>query len=71
MSTRPADTPVESAVQKPRKESVFGLIPAQLRVRRLRAQYKANAYSGHPEEMLESIEGVEDKIRRIKSRFKG
>lgn len=69
MSTLPPDAPVESAVQKPRKESIFGLIPAQLRLRRLRAQYKANAYSGHPEEMLESIEGMEDKIKRIKSRF--
>jgi hypothetical protein len=40
------------------------LVPARLRLASLKAQYKAGSYSGHPEEMLEAIEGVEMKIRR-------
>lgn len=39
------------------------LVPSRLRLAALRARYKAGSYSGHPEEMLEAIEGVEWKIR--------
>ena len=39
------------------------LIPARLHLAGLKATYKAGSYSGHPEEMLEAIEGVEWKIR--------
>jgi hypothetical protein len=60
---------LESPAAAPKRESILGLIPARLRLRRLKAQYRANTYSGHPEEMLDAIDGVEAKIRRIKSRF--
>lgn len=39
------------------------LWPARVRLASLRAAYKTGSYSGHPEEMLEAIEGVEYKIR--------
>lgn len=39
------------------------LIPARLRLASLKAAYKAGNYSGHPEGMLEAIEGVEYRIR--------
>lgn len=40
------------------------LWPARLRLMGLKSAYKTNTYSGHPEEMLESIEGVERQIRQ-------
>lgn len=39
------------------------LIPARLHLASLKAAYKAGSYSGHPEEMLEAIEGVGYRIR--------
>lgn len=39
------------------------LWPARARLASLKTAYKAGSYSGHPEEMLEAIEGVESKIR--------
>lgn len=39
------------------------LWPARIRLASLKATYKEGAYSGHPEEMLEAIEGVEYRIR--------
>jgi hypothetical protein len=42
------------------------LWPARLRLSALKASYKAGTYSGHPEEMLDDIDGVEDRIRRYK-----
>lgn len=40
------------------------LWPARARLAGLKATYKSGTYSGHPEEMLEAIEGVEVLIRR-------
>lgn len=42
------------------------LWPTRLRLVQLKAAYKANAYSGHPEDMLDSIDHQESKIRRYK-----
>ena len=42
------------------------LWPARLRLASLKASYKAGTYSGHPEEMLDAIDGQEYKIRRYK-----
>ncbi|QOD06149.1 hypothetical protein [Pseudarthrobacter sp. BIM B-2242] len=39
------------------------LWPARLRLASLKAAYKADNYTGHPEEMLDAIDGVEYKIR--------
>ncbi|HEX9089039.1 MAG TPA: hypothetical protein VF867_16095 [Arthrobacter sp.] len=40
------------------------LWPARSRLAGLKATYKSGSYSGHPEDMLEAIEGVEFLIRR-------
>lgn len=37
-----------------------------MRLAALKASYKAGTYSGHPEEMLDAIDGVEYRIRRYK-----
>lgn len=44
------------------------LWPLRTRLTSLKAAYKSGSHSGHPEEMLESIEGVE---RRIRQRIEG
>ncbi|HEX9227673.1 MAG TPA: hypothetical protein VF885_13630 [Arthrobacter sp.] len=40
------------------------LWPLRMRLTSLKAAYKSGSHSGHPEEMLESIEGVERQIRQ-------
>lgn len=42
------------------------LWPVRLRLAALKASYKAGTYSGHPEEMLDTIHGVQYRIRRYK-----
>lgn len=43
------------------------LWPTRLRLMQLKAAYKANVYSGHPENMLDSIDYQESLIRRHKN----
>ena len=43
------------------------LWPTRLRLMGLKSAYKTNAYSGHPEDMLDSIDGQEAKIRQYKN----
>lgn len=52
-----------SRVRRALRSATPALWPARMRLASLRAAYKAGNYSGHPEEMLEAIEGVEFRIR--------
>lgn len=60
MSTQPS---APSRFLRALRSANPALWPARMRLASLRAAYKAGSYSGHPEEMLEAIEGVEYKIR--------
>lgn len=60
MSTQ---TPGPSRVLRALRAASPALWPARLRLASLKAAYKAGSYSGHPEVMLEAIEGVECRIR--------
>lgn len=60
MSTQSSGT---SRVLRSLRAASPALWPARARLASLKAAYKAGSYSGHPEEMLEAIEGVEFRIR--------
>lgn len=61
-----AETPAKSSFATARMGE-FQLIKARKRLAALRSQYKSGSFSGHPEEMLDSIDGAKQKVERLET----